>query len=120
MTEDPAWFDWSSQALAAGAEEGELAIDPIIYGEVSIRFSRIEELEEALPRALFRRAPIPWEAAFLAGKAFLEYRRSGGSRRAPLPDFFVGAHAAINGWTLLTRDARRVKRYFPKVALRTP
>ena len=82
-----------------------LAINPIIYAEVSIRFARIEELEEALPPRLFERAPLPWEAAFLAGKCFVRYRRSGGTRRSPLPDFYIGAHAAVRGWAVLTRDA---------------
>jgi predicted nucleic acid-binding protein len=109
-----------SDALAQSAEAGELAIDPIIYGEVSVRFSKIEDLEEALPRALFRRAPLPWEAAFLAAKAYVRYRRAGGERTVPLPDFFVGAHAAVADWTLLTRDAKRVRRYFPTVRLRVP
>src|SRR5512144_437568 len=83
----------------------------IIYAEVSVGYARIEDLEAALPSALFRRDPLPWEAAFLAGKAFLAYRKRGGRRRSPLPDFYIGAHAAIAGFRLLTRDARRYSRY---------
>jgi len=120
LTEDPRWFSWSSEALARCAEEGPLLINPIIYAEVSIRFSRIEELEEALPPALFQRSPLPWEAAFLAGRCLLRYRRSGGARASPLPDFYIGAHAAVAGMSLLTRDAARYRTYFPKLLLIAP
>jgi predicted nucleic acid-binding protein len=97
-----------------------LFINPIIYAEVSVRFSRIEELEEALPQSMITREPIPYEAAFLAGKLFLACRRAGGTRTAPLPDFFIGAHAAVSGSRLLTRDATRYRNYFPTVQLITP
>jgi hypothetical protein len=119
LTEDERWFPWSSEALAACADASVLLINPIIFAEVSIRFARIEELEEALPSAL-QRMPLPFEAAFLAGKAFVRYRRRGGERRLPLPDFFIGAHAAVSGLRLLTRDARRYRFYFPRLELIAP
>ena len=120
LTDDPGWGERSGRALADGADGDALAINPIVYAEVSIRFDRIEELEEALPRASFRRLDLPWEAAFLAGKCFLRYRRGGGSRRSPLPDFYIGAHAAVAGLRLLTRDPARYRTYFPTVALLIP
>lgn len=120
LTDDPRWFDWSADALARTAEQDVLVINPIVYAEVSVRFARIEELEEALPASAFRRDPLPWEAAFLAGKCFLVYRRQGGSRRSPLPDFYVGAHAAVRGMGLLTRDASRYRSYFPTLSLIAP
>jgi predicted nucleic acid-binding protein len=120
VTDDPRWGEWSSSMLARCAEGGMLVINPIIYAEVSIGFERIEELDEVLPTDSFRREPLPWEAAFLAGKCFLEYRRRGGSRRSPLPDFYIGAHAAVTGLPLLTRDARRYRTYFPHLSLLAP
>lgn len=116
---DPEWEEWSSAALAGVAESSLLAINPIIYTEVSIGFEHIEDLEAALPLEL-EREPLPWDAAFLAGKAFLGYRRQGGAERATLPDFFIGAHAAVRGYTLLTRDPRRFRSYFPSLVLITP
>ena len=120
VTEDDEWLDWSSAMLEEAAEKGTLAINPVVYAEVAVRFERIEDLEEALPVAYFRRDPIPWEAAFLAAKCFERYRRGGGARRSPLPDFFIGAHAAIAGMTLLTRDAQRYRTYFPRLRLVAP
>ena len=120
LTEDPQWYEWSSSALKRCAEDAVLAINPIIYAEVSIRFGTIEELEDALPAAMFLRQDIPWEAAFLAGKCFVKYRRLGGRRQAPLPDFFIGAHAAVEGMGLLSRDAARYRSYFPAVRLIAP
>ncbi len=120
LSEDPQWFDWSSNALAQSAESAPLVINPIIYAEVSIRFARIEELDEALPTELFRREPLPWAAGFLAGKCFQAYRQRGGAKRSPLPDFFIGAHAAINELTLLTRDAARYRTYFPRLNILAP
>jgi predicted nucleic acid-binding protein len=120
FTEDPKWSEWSSAALAEAAETGGLVINPIIYGEVSIRFPRIEDLDVALPRDRFVREPIPFAAAFLAGKVFVEYRRRGGPRSSPLPDFFIGAHAAVAGHRLLTRDPARYRVHFPKLQLITP
>jgi len=97
-----------------------LVINPLIYAEVSVGFTRIEELEAALPLDLYRRDPLPFEAAFLAGKAFLTYRRLGGIRSSPLPDFYIGAHAAVAGLRLLTRDPARFRTYFPSVHLLSP
>lgn len=91
-----------------------------MYAEVSIRFERIEELEDALPAGDFARLPLPWEAAFLAGKCFVRYRRRSGRRRSPLPDFYIGAHAAVAGLTLLTRDATRYRTYFPGLEIIAP
>lgn len=120
VNEDPKWLAWSSTQLERLAESHALIINPIIYSEVSIGFDRIEDLDQALPAEFFRREPLPWEAGFLAGKCFLKYRKSGGPRRSPLPDFYIGAHAAIQGLALLTRDAKRYKTYFPKLALIAP
>ena len=120
LTEDAQWYPWSSSALATQAEEHTLAINPIIYAEVSVRFGRIEDLEAALPADLVERLPLPWEAAFLAGKCFLKYRRRGGRRQSTLPDFFIGAHASVAGMPLLTRDASRFRTYFPRLTLIAP
>ena len=120
FTEDPVWFGWSSQALERRAEDSLLVVNPIVYAEVSLRFERIEALEEALPAEVFRRDALPWEAAFLAGKCFTSYRRRGGARRSPLPDFYIGAHAAVAGMTLLTRDASRYRTYFPSLQVLAP
>ncbi len=120
MAEDVQWFEWSSKAIEEAAETSRLVINPVIYAEVSIRYSSIESLEAALPRALLERQPIPFEAAFLAGKCFLEYRRRGGTKSSPLPDFFIGAHAAIADHLLITRDAARYRTYFPKLSLMAP
>jgi predicted nucleic acid-binding protein len=119
-TRDANWFDWSTSALESAANESPLIINAIIYAEVSIGFRRIEDLETAIPASLYRRDPLPFEAAFLAGKAFLRYRRRGGTRVRPLPDFFIGAHAAIAQHRLLTRDPRRYRTYFPTVELIAP
>lgn len=119
-TNDPVWCDWSSAAIEKAAYESPLVINPLIYAEVSIAYPRIEELEAAVPSGIFQRAPLPFDAAFLAGKAFLRYRRRGGARSAPLPDFYIGAHAAIAGYDLLTRDAARYRTYFPGVTLIAP
>jgi predicted nucleic acid-binding protein len=120
LTVDKMWFPWSSESLMNCAEQNVLVINPIIYAEVSIRFDRIEDLEDVLSPSLFRRDPLPWEAAFLAGKCFLSYRRKGGRKRSPLPDFFIGAHALIAEMVLLTRDPTRYRTYFPKLRLMAP
>jgi predicted nucleic acid-binding protein len=120
LTEDPNWYTWSSERLGELADERILLINPIVYAEVSVRFSRIEDLDDALPPAVFRRDPLPYAAGFLAGKAFLKYRRRGGERARPLPDFFIGAHAAISDLLLLTRDPARYRTYFPTVELSSP
>jgi predicted nucleic acid-binding protein len=119
-TEDPDWYAWSADALARAADDRRLVINAIVYAEVSIGFSAIEELDDALPPDVFARERLPYEAAFLAGKAFLAYRRRGGARSRPLPDFFISAPAAIAGYRVLTRDTRRYQHYFPTVSLGTP
>lgn len=120
LTEDPDWYEWSAAALERYAEDAVLAINPIIYAEVSVGFDRIEDLDETLPPEFFRRAPLPWEAGFLAGKCFLLYQKRGGKKRAPLPDFYIGAHAAVGGMALLTRDAGRYRTHFPKLNILAP
>lgn len=119
-TSDPVWGNWSAGALAEAAEHTMLIINPIIYSEVSIGFTTIEALDAALPAALYQREPLPWEAGFLAGKSFLAYRRRGGFRTSPLPDFYVGAHAAIGRLALLTRDEARYRTYFPRLEILAP
>jgi predicted nucleic acid-binding protein len=120
ITPDPKWYDWSATTLAEAADMGPLVINPIIYAEVSVRYDSIEDLDAALPRDQYRRAQIPWAAGFLAGKSFDAYRRRGGNRRSPLPDFFIGAHAAVQGFRLLTRDAARYRTYFPRLDVVAP
>lgn len=119
-TNDPNWGEWSGYALAECAELTTLVINPVIYAEVSIAFSTIEALNAALPIASYVRAPLPWEAGFLAGKCFLAYRQRGGLRHTPLPDFYIGAHAALEKLALLTRDATRYQTYFPTVEILGP
>ena len=120
VTADPVWEPWSAGALAIAANEGHLAINPIVYAEVSAGFERIEELDAAVPPSVFARMALPYDAGFLAGKAFVSYRRRGGTKTAPLPDFYIGAHAAIAKHRLLTRDGRRYRTYFPTVDLLAP
>ncbi|MEJ5208320.1 type II toxin-antitoxin system VapC family toxin [Denitratimonas sp. CY0512] len=120
LTDDPHWHDWSAARLDACAAETQLCINAIIYAEVSVGFERIEELDEALSPDAFTRLELPWEAGFLAGKAFLQYRRAKGARTSPLHDFYIGAHAAIEGMALLTRDAKRYRTYYPKLELICP
>ena len=120
MTEDPRWFAWSASALERAANNFRLVINAIIYAKISVRYSRIEDLDAALPKTLIEREPIPFEAGFLAGKAFRTYRRHGGIRRSPLPDFFIGADAAIVGYRLLTRDPARYRTHFPRLQLISP
>ncbi len=120
ITNDPSWYEWSSEALAKAAGEASLAINPLIYAEVSSRFPTIEELDDAIPPTLYRRDPLPFEAAFLAGKAFLKYRRRGGAKTSPISDFYIGAHAAVSRFGILTRDPRRYSAYFPTVQLIAP
>jgi hypothetical protein len=119
-TRDPRWAERSGQALAEGAEQARLVINPIIFAEVSVGYARVEELEAAIPPDLFAREDLPWAAAFLAGKCFLAYRRRGGQKTSTLPDFYIGAHAALAGYRLLTRDAARYRSYFPGVDILVP
>jgi len=120
FTNDKAWADWSEQALAEAASSDELAINPIIYSEVSIAFNSAEPLDNALQQLGIKLIELPYPAAFIAGKAFIRYRQKGGLKRSPLPDFFIGAHAEHEGLRLLTRDAKRYSTYFPKVILIAP
>ena len=120
ISEDEEWLDWSAAMLAEAADRGPLYINPLIYAEVAAGFERVEDLDTALPEGYVRRVPLPWESAFLAGQCFVRYRRRGGSRRSPMPDFYIGAHAALAGLTLLTRDAERYRAYFPKLRLVSP
>lgn len=120
LLRDSKWFERSSAALAAAADDGELVINPIIFAEVSVRYRSIEDLNKVLPTSLYRRDELPYEASFLAGRAFVKYRRQGGSRTAPMPDFYIGAHAEVSEFRVLTRDPRRFRRYFPKVELIVP
>ena len=120
LSEDEEWFEWSSAMIARAANAGAVAINQVIYAEVSVRYSTIEALDEALSADYYLRLSLPWEAAFLAGKAFARYKKQTGVRRSPLPDFYIGAHAAVAGMTLLTRDPRRYRTYFPKLRLVSP
>jgi predicted nucleic acid-binding protein len=120
ITEDRRWLHWSAAALAQAAESSRLFINPIVYAEISVRFSKNRRARGDVPRSVIAREPIPYEAAFLAGKIFVTYRRAGGTRAAPLPDFFIGAHAAVSGARLLTRDSARYRTYFPALELITP
>ena len=117
---DPVWADWSQQQLETASLQTTLCINPVIYAELSIAFDKIEDLETVLNEGAFRLEPIPREALFLAGKAFVKYRKQRGTKTGVLPDFFIGAHAAVRGLTLLTRDTRRYASYFPTLQLIVP
>ncbi len=118
--EDSDWIEWSEEMLHQYSYTHTMYINPIIYSEVSIGFKRIEELENALSGCGFELLQIPKEALFLAGKTYIEYRRRKGTKLSPLPDFFIGAHAAVNKLELMTRDTTRYKSYFPTVKLISP
>ena len=120
VQDDPVWAGWSQGQLDAWAVREALGINAVIYAELSIPYVRIEELEDTVHTAGLRFLEIPREALFLAGKAFLAYRKQGGTRTGVLPDFFIGAHAAVMTLPLLTREAARYQTYFPGVALITP
>lgn len=120
FADDPIWAGPSTATLRRLADSEVLVINPLIYAELAAAFDTIEALDEVLPAELFVREQLPYEAAFLAGKAFLRYRRAGGTRRSPLPDLYIGAHAAVAGYALLTRDSRRYRRYFPALRLLDP
>jgi predicted nucleic acid-binding protein len=120
LTDDPEWAEWSQQAVARARDEGRLVINPIVYAEVSTGFDAIEDLDDAVPVSDFLREPLPYEAGFVAGKAFLTYRKRGGHRCSPLLDFYIGAHAAVRGYRLLTRDVARYRTYFPSLVLISP
>ena len=120
VTDDPRWAGWSAEALDRAASRGALAVNDVVYAELSVRFARIEEVDALLDEARIALDAMPRPALFLAGKVFRRYCDAGGTRTGVLPDFFIGAHAAVSGLTLLTRDARRYRTYFPTVALVTP
>jgi len=120
VTNDPAWAQWSLGQLDAAALKGPLAINAVIYAEMSVRFERIEDLEGVVAQAGLAMETMPRAALFLAGKAFLRYRAAGGARTGVLPDFFIGAHAAIKAVPLLTRDAQRYRTYFPSLVVIAP
>jgi predicted nucleic acid-binding protein len=120
LQDDPDWADWSIGQLRAQAVMHQLTINPIIYAEISLSFSTLERLDSAVSTLGLELREIPRPALFLAAKAFVQYRRRGGSRRQVLPDFFIGAHAAVEGWPLLTRDASRFRTYFPTLEVIAP
>lgn len=117
---DPVWLSWSRRQLEAARRQGSVIINQIVFAEFSLRFASLRDVELALPPDEFRREGFPWAAAFAAAKAFEHYRREGGKRDMILPDFLIGAHAAIRGYHLLTRDLRRYRTYFPDVELISP
>lgn len=120
VTEDPVWAAWSLAELEGAALLGPLAINDVVYAELSVRYRDIADLDAMIALAELERLSMPKEALFLAGKAFQAYRRAGGSRTGVLPDFFIGAHAAVAGLTLITRDSARYRSYFPTISLRAP
>ncbi|MBN9016552.1 MAG: type II toxin-antitoxin system VapC family toxin [Rhizobiales bacterium] len=120
VTNDPVWADWSIGQLEAAALKGALAINDVVYAELSVRFATIEALDDLLDRAALQIRPMPRPALFLAAKVFQRYRSAGGRRTGVLPDFFIGAHAAVSELTLLTRDVQRYRTYFPTIELVTP
>ena len=120
VTDDPVWAEWSVRQLDAASLKGPLAINDVVYAEMSVRFERIEDLDAVLDEAGITLAPMPRPALFLAGKVFQRYRAAGGTRNGVLPDFFIGAHAAVAGLPLLTRDVQRYRTYFPSLSLMAP
>jgi len=120
VAEDPSWTRWSEEALIEVLDDGPVMVDQIVFAEISIGYTTAEACQQALAVMGLELIPIPWPAAFLAGRAFADYKRRGGYKLAPLPDFFIGAHAAVSGHRLLTRDAARYRTYFPTVDLIAP
>lgn len=120
LSQHSVWTRWSTEAMTTARSTGALVINPVIYAEFIQPFASKDAVDAALPTTLFRRDDLPWEAAFLAGQAFKSYRRRGGVRPSPLPDFYIGAHAQVAGLTLLTRDSRRFRTYFPDVDIVAP
>ena len=119
-TADVRWLGWSTAQFRAAAADGPIPINPIIYAELAGGFDSRADLDHWLRPALFKRVPLPFEAGFRASRAFLEYRKAGGTKTSPLPDFYIGAHAETSGFTLVTRDVTRYRTYFPKLKLTTP
>ncbi len=120
FTNDPRWNRWSTAKLGSVLISDSAALNPIIYAEISLAFGHSTELEDHIQSLAIRKLDLPYKAAFDAGRAFLKYKRAGGQRRSPLPDFYIGAHAAVAGLPLLTRDASRYSTYFPSVKLIAP
>lgn len=120
LQDDPEWADWSLQQLRAQSQVHELAINPVIYAELSLNFASVAALDAAVDGLDLRFRDLPRPALFLAGKAFVKYRRAGGLKANVLADFFIGAHAAVMGWAIITRDPRRYRKYFPRVTLVSP
>lgn len=119
-TADPTWMTWSQEQIRAAAGRGAVYVNPIIYAELAPAFATLQDLDRWLDPSLFQRVPLPYEAAWLAAQAFVKYRKGGGVRIAPLPDFYIGAHAEVERLTLVSRDAARYKTYFPSVVLVAP
>jgi hypothetical protein len=120
VTDDPSWADWSVAQLEAASLVGPLVINDVVYAELAVRYDRIEALDGFLDQAGLEMVPVPRASLFLAGKVFTRYRKSGGSRTGVLPEFFIGAHAAVSQLPLLTRDVGRYRTYFPSLKLITP
>lgn len=120
VTSDPGWADWSQATLETAAAADRLAINHVVYAELSVRFSRVEDIDAVLEVTSLSIEPMPRTALFLAGKTYKSYRSSGGTRTGVLPDFFIGAQAAVLGAVLITRDPRRYRTYFPSVKLVSP
>jgi predicted nucleic acid-binding protein len=117
---DPDWVAWSQERIREARRHGNLVINPIVYAEVASAYATQRQADRALSKAIYRRENLPWEAAHSAGRAYVAYRREGGARRSPLPDFYIGAHADLRGYVLLTRDPSRYRRYFPSLGLIAP
>ncbi len=120
LQDDPQWAAWSIAQMRAQARLHQLAINPVIYAEISLSFSTLEALDRAVTTLDLQLRDIPRPALFLAARAFAQYRQRGGRKTQVLPDFFIGAHAAVEGWPLLTRDAGRFRTYFPSVEVLAP
>jgi predicted nucleic acid-binding protein len=120
LQNDPQWADWSIGQLRAQAQLHELVINPVVYAELSLSFSTFEALDRVVATMELAMREVPRPALFLAGKAYLQYRKRGGGKAQVLPDFFIGAHAAVEGWPLLTRDASRFRTYFPSLEVVAP
>ncbi|GAA3375356.1 type II toxin-antitoxin system VapC family toxin [Streptomyces sannanensis] len=120
LHDDPKWAEWSVERIADAIDGDGIVVNPLVYAEVSIQYARIEDMDAALPPEDFQREGLPWEAGFLAGKAFLKHRKVGGQKTAPLPDFYIGAHAAVKGYKLLTRNKKDFRSYFPTLDIIAP
>jgi len=119
-TADAAWWPWSERQLRSAAAQGPVLINPIIYAELAPAFASQAALDQWLDPAVLHRLPLPYPAGWLAAQAFVKYRRAGGTKTLPLPDFYIGAHAEVDGLTLVTRDAARYRTYFPNPVLIAP